>query len=99
MDLEKAYDRTDREGLWPVLRLYGLGDRLLKAVKKFYVNSRGCVRVGNSVSGWLPVPVGLRQECVISHWFFNVYMDGFVREVDARMLCRGLSLVNGDGSE
>ncbi len=43
IDLEKAYDRIDREGLWTVLRLYGLGGRLLKAVKSFYVISRACV--------------------------------------------------------
>ncbi len=43
MDLEKAYDRIDREALWKVLRLYGVGGRLLNAVKSFYVNSRACV--------------------------------------------------------
>ena len=41
MDLEKAYDRIDREGLWTVLKLYGLGGRLLKAVKSFYLNISG----------------------------------------------------------
>ncbi len=44
MDLEKAYDRIDR-GLWTVLRLYGLGGRLLKELKSFYVNSGRCVGV------------------------------------------------------
>ncbi len=43
MDLEKAYDRIDREALWTVLRLYGLRDRLLKGVKTLYVNSKACV--------------------------------------------------------
>ena len=99
MDLEKAYDRIDREGLWTVLRLYGIGGRLLKGVKSFYVNSRACVRVGNSVSDWFPVRVGLRQGCVMSPWLFNVYMDGVVREVNARMLGRGLGLVGADGRE
>ncbi len=55
MDLEKAYDRIDREGLWTVLRLYELGGRLLKGVKSFYKNSRACVRVGNGVSDWFLV--------------------------------------------
>ncbi len=35
-------------------------------------------------------------------WLFNIYMDymdGVVREVNARMLGRGLSLVNADGRE
>ncbi len=32
-------------------------------------------------------------------WLLNAYMDGVVREVNARMLGRGLSLVNTDGIE
>ena len=99
MDLEKAYDRIDREALWTVLRMYGIGGRLLKGVKSFYRNSRACVRVGNSVSDWFSVNVGLRQGCVMSPWLFNIFMDGVVREVDARMLGRGLRLKNADGSE
>ncbi len=35
MNLEKTHDRSDREGLWTVLRLYGLGGRLLKRSGKF----------------------------------------------------------------
>ncbi len=66
MDLEKAYERTDREGLWTVLRLYGLGGRLLKGVKSFYVNSRACVRVGSGVNDWFPVGLGLQQGCGMS---------------------------------
>ncbi len=96
---KKTYDRIDREGLWTVLRLYGLGGRLLKGVKSFYKNSRACVRVGNGVSDWFSVRIGLRQGCVMSPWLFNVYMDGIVREVHARLLGRGLSLVNADGRE
>ncbi len=47
---------------------------------------RACVRVGNSVSDWFPVQVGLWQGCVMSPWLFNIYMDGVVRKVNARML-------------
>ncbi len=61
INLGKAYDRIDREGLWTVLRLYRLGGRLLKTVRSFYVNSRACVRVGNDVGDWFPVQVGLQQ--------------------------------------
>ncbi len=35
----------------------------------------------------------------MSPWLFNVYMDGVVRYVHARMLGRGLSFVNSDGRE
>ena len=97
IDLEKAYDRVDRGAMWEVLGLYGVGGRLLKAVKSFYVDSKACVRVGNEESDWFPVRVGLRQGCVMSPWLFNVYMDGVVKEVNARILGRGLELIGADG--
>ena len=40
-----------------------------------------------------PVNVGLRQVCVMSPWF-NVYSDGMVREVNARVLGKGLELLS-----
>ena len=82
MDLEKAYDTIDRHGMWQMLRVYGVGGKLLTAVQSFYVDSRARVRVGNDVSEWLTVNAGLRQGCVMSPWLFNVYMDGVVREVN-----------------
>ena len=60
MDLEKAYDRVDRGAMWQVLRLYGVGGRLLRAVQSFYKGSRACVRNGSEVSNWFPAKVGLR---------------------------------------
>ncbi len=30
MELEKAYDRVDREALWSVLKIYGVGRHILK---------------------------------------------------------------------
>ena len=77
--------------------VYGVGGKLLKAVQSFYVDSRACVRVGNDVSEWFPVNVGLRQGCVMSPWLFNVYKDGVVREVNVRVLGKGLELLSANG--
>ena len=60
MDMEKAFDRIDRDALWRVLRLYGVGGNLLKVVQSFDVGSRAYVRVGSEVSKWFTVKVGLR---------------------------------------
>ncbi len=46
MDLEKAYDRVDREALWNVLYIYGVGGQLLKGIQSFYREANACVRVG-----------------------------------------------------
>ena len=40
--------------------------------------------------------VGLRQGCVMLPWLFNLYIVGVVREVNARVLGRGLKLVEGN---
>ena len=97
MDLEKAYDRVDRTALWSVLGFYGVGGKLLAAVQSFYRNSRACVRVGNRESESFEVKVGLRQGCVMSPWLFNIFMDGVVREINARLGERGLGLIEGNG--
>ena len=75
IDLEKAYDTIDRHGMRQMLRVYGVEGKLLKAVQSFYVERRTSVRVGNDVSEWFPVNVGLRQGSVMFSWMFNVYMD------------------------
>ena len=67
-DLDKAYDTIDRHGMWQMLRAYGVGGKLLKAVQSFYIDSWACVRVGNDVSDWFPINVGLKQDCVMSPW-------------------------------
>ena len=85
MDLEKAYDRVDREAMWDVLQLYGVGGKLLRAVKSFYIGSKACVRVGSELSKWYPVKVALRQGCVMSPRLFNLHIDGVVTEVYARV--------------
>ena len=61
------------------------------------VDIRACVRVGNDVSEWFLVNVGLRQGCVMSPWLFNVYMDGVCREVNVRMLGKRLELLSANG--
>ena len=43
-----------------MISVYGVGGKLLKRVQNFYIDSRACVRVGNDVSEWFPVNVGLR---------------------------------------
>ena len=62
-----------------------------------YLDSRACVRLENDVSEWFPVNVGLKQGCVMFPWLFMVYMDGVVREVNVRVLGKGLELLSANG--
>ena len=62
----------------------------------FYADSRACDRVGNDVSEWFQVNVGLRHRCVMSPWLFSVFMDGVVGEVNVRVLGKGLELLSAN---
>ena len=97
MDLEKAYDTIDLHGMWQMLRVYGVGGKLLKEPCSFYVDRSASVRVGMDVSEWFPINVGLRHGCLMSPWLFTVYMDGVVGEVNARVLGKGLELLSVNG--
>ena len=83
--------------MWQMLRVYGVGEKLLKAGQSFFIYTKACVRVGNDVSEWFPVNVGLRQGCVMSPRWFNVYMNGVVREVNVTVLGKGLELLSANG--
>ena len=63
---------VDRDAMWNILRLNGIGGRLLRGLTSLYVGSNAGVRVRNEVSEWFPVKVGLRQGHVMSPWLFNL---------------------------
>ena len=49
------------------------------------------------MSEWFPGNVGLRQGCLMSPFLFNVYMDGVVRDLNVRVLGKGLELLSANG--
>ncbi len=72
MDLE-AYDRVDREALWNVLKICGVGGQLMEGIKAFYREANACVKVDGELSNNFAVRVGVRQGCVMSPWLFNPF--------------------------
>ena len=68
----------------------------LKAVQSFYVDSKACVRIGNEVSEWFSVNVGVRLSYVMAPWLMNLNMDGIEREGEARTLGKGAQLMGDD---
>ena len=42
-DLEKAYDRVNRETLWKILRMYNVGGKLLNGIKGMCNKSLACI--------------------------------------------------------
>ena len=91
MDLDRsAWYVADTKSIWS-------RRKIVESSAEFYEDSRACVRGGDDVREWFPLNVGLRQDCLMSPWLFNVYMDCVVREVNVRVLGKGLELLSANG--
>ncbi len=60
MGLEKAYDRVDWLALWEVLKIYGVGGKMLSAKNLFYEEASECVKISGETSEHFEIKVGLR---------------------------------------
>ena len=73
-----------------MLRMYDVGGKLLNGIKSVYVNSVAYVRVKRCDSECFRIDSGVRQECIISPWFFNVCMSAVMKDLKIRMGRRGM---------
>ncbi len=61
--------------------MYEVGGQLLEGIRSFYENTNASVRVNGELSESFNTEVGVRQGCMMSAWLFNIYMDGWIREM------------------
>ena len=66
IDLEKSYDRVNKEALCQVLRMYDIGGKLLSGIKSMYVDSSACIRVKGGESEQFRIDSGVRQGSIMS---------------------------------
>ncbi len=66
VDLETAFDRTDWDAMWDVMRVYGVGARLLSGMRSFYKDANVCVEVNGEVGESFRIHGGVRHGCVMS---------------------------------
>ena len=81
MDMEKAYDRVNREALYQVLRMNDVGGKWLSGIESMHVNSLACFRVKGGENECFRIDSWVRQGCIMSPWLFNLYMGAVMKEV------------------
>ena len=74
IDIQKAYDTVDHILLWKVLTRIGVPPQMIAVIRKFHNGMRARVRPDDVVcSDRFEVEQGLRQGCVLSPLFFNIF--------------------------
>jgi len=61
LDLEKAYDKVPRSVIWPIMRWYGVPEKLIALVKAMYRDPITRVRTTYGLTEGFNVAVGLHQ--------------------------------------
>ncbi len=84
MDLEKVYDRDDRNALWHALKVCGVGGQLMEGMKAFYKETNVCVKVDGELDDF-EIGVGVRQGCIMLPRLYNIFMDGCMKEMKAKV--------------
>ena len=74
MDVEKAYDKVNRDKMFDVMRRYGVQDGLINLIEKIYQNNQMKFELSDISTSWCECNSGVRQGCPLSPLLFNIYI-------------------------
>src|SRR5215475_4051120 len=75
LDLEKAFDRVNRNQLWQILNRRGIPYRLIEVIKSLYKNTSVQIDTGKKILDKIYIYQAVRQGCNLSPLIFNIYVD------------------------
>ena len=79
IDYAKAFDCVDHNKLWNILQEMGIPDHLTCLLRNLYAGQEATVRTGHGTTDWFQVGKGVRQGCILSPCFFNLYAEYIMR--------------------
>ena len=68
------------EGLWHVLRGFGIEEGLIQTIQSLYNSASSAVLLNNNIGKHFKTTVGVRQGCLLSLVLFNLYLENIMRE-------------------
>ena len=72
LDLEKAFDRVNRNQLWQILNRRGIPNHLIEVIKSLYRNTSIQIDTGRKILDKIYINQGVRQGCNLSPALFNI---------------------------
>ena len=86
VDLEKAFDRVDREILWQIIKKMGFSLKFIAFVKTLYSVAKANILNGCETSGCIPKTASLRQGCPMSMLLSVIYIEPLLRLISSRVV-------------
>ena len=64
---------------WKILKEMGIPDLLTCLLRNLYAGQEATVRTGHGTTDWFQIGKGVRQGCILSPCFFNLYAEYIMR--------------------
>lgn len=83
VDFKKAFDSVNREAMFNIMRGYRIPERLVKATKKMYDNSKAVVSINGKNSNSFDITTGVLQGDVLAPFLFILVIDYVMRNCES----------------
>ena len=78
----RAFDSVGHNKLLKVLKEMKIPDYLTCLLRNLYAGQEATVRTGHGTTDWFQIGKGVRQDCMLSPWLFNLYAEYIMRNME-----------------
>ena len=82
----------DHNKLWKILKEVGIPDYLTCPLRNLYAGQEATVRTGHGTRDCFQIGKGVRQGCILSPCFFNLYAEYIVRNAGLEEAQAGIKI-------
>ena len=73
IDYTTGFDCVDHSKLQKIIKEMGIPDHLTCPLSNLYAGQEATVRTRHGTTDWFQIGKGVRQDCILSPWLFNLY--------------------------
>ena len=92
IDYAKAFGYMYHKNLWNILKEMRVPDHLTCLLRILFAGQEATVRTGHGTTDWLKIGKGVRQGCILSPCFFNLYTKYIIRNAGLDELQAGIKI-------
>jgi len=80
VDLTKAFDTVNRDGLWKIMAKFGCPEKFINIVRLFHDGMEARVKDNGEFSEPFPVTNGVKQGCVLAPTLFSMLFSAMLTD-------------------
>ena len=92
IDYSKAFDCVDHPTLWNMMEEMGVPEHMVQVIRSMYTNQEAKVRTEYGDTESFSIGKGVRQECVLSPYLYNLYSEYTMRQANLEELDIGVKM-------